>query len=141
MRSSVVLLLLSVVHDFHHNPPPSLFSLFQNLKKNVDERQAKLSQAKGEYKTALRNLEMISDEIHERRRNSTIGPRGRGVGAEGDSVSGDDISSFKMESDVISSEYSTTCLSLTSPLQFQSEEDVCHINSFHSQCPNVCSSA
>ncbi|XP_018542191.1 SH3 domain-binding protein 5b [Lates calcarifer] len=74
----------------------------ENLKKNVDERQAKLSQAKGEYKTALRNLEMISDEIHERRRNSTIGPRGRGVGAEGDSVSGDDISSFKMESDVIS---------------------------------------
>ncbi|GAA6217190.1 SH3 domain-binding protein 5 [Lates japonicus] len=74
----------------------------ENLKKNVDERQAKLSQAKGEYKTALRNLEMISDEIHERRRNSTMGPRGRGVGAEGDSVSGDDISSFKMESDVIS---------------------------------------
>ena len=77
----------------------------QNLKKNVDERQAKLSQAKGEYKTALRNLEMISDEIHERRRSSAMGPRGRGVGAEGDSVSGDDISNFKMESDGISSEY------------------------------------
>uniref|UniRef100_A0A8C9XX13 SH3 domain-binding protein 5 n=1 Tax=Sander lucioperca TaxID=283035 RepID=A0A8C9XX13_SANLU len=74
----------------------------ENLKKNVDERQAKLSQAKGEYKTALRNLEMISDEIHERRRSSTMGPRGRGVGAEGDSVSGDDISSFKMESDGMS---------------------------------------
>ncbi|XP_034467449.1 SH3 domain-binding protein 5b [Hippoglossus hippoglossus] len=74
----------------------------ENLKKNVDERQAKLSQAKGEYKTALRNLEMISDEIHERRRSSSMGPRGRGVGAEGDSVSGDDISSFKMESDGIS---------------------------------------
>lgn len=74
----------------------------ENLKKNVDERQAKLSQAKGEYKTALRNLEMISDEIHERRRSSAMGPRGRGVGAEGDSVSGDDISSFKMESDGIS---------------------------------------
>ncbi|XP_044064442.1 SH3 domain-binding protein 5b [Siniperca chuatsi] len=74
----------------------------ENLKKNVDERQAKLSRAKGEYKTALRNLEMISDEIHERRRNSAMGPRGRGVGAEGDSVSGDDISSFKMESDGIS---------------------------------------
>lgn len=80
----------------------------QNLKKNVDERQAKLSQAKGEYKTALRNLEMISDEIHERRRSSVMGPRGRGVGAEGDSVSGDDISGFKMETDGISSEYSTT---------------------------------
>ncbi|KAM9353024.1 SH3 domain-binding protein 5b isoform 1-T1 [Symphorus nematophorus] len=74
----------------------------ENLKKNVDERQAKLSQAKGEYKTALRNLEMISDEIHERRRSSAMGPRGRGVGAEGDSVSGDDISNFKMESDGIS---------------------------------------
>ncbi|XP_041843287.1 SH3 domain-binding protein 5b [Melanotaenia boesemani] len=74
----------------------------ENLKKNVDERQAKLSQAKASYKTALRNLEMISDEIHERRRNSAMGPRGSGVGAEGDSVSGDDISSFKMESDGIS---------------------------------------
>nr|XP_019962593.1 PREDICTED: SH3 domain-binding protein 5 [Paralichthys olivaceus] len=74
----------------------------ENLKKNVDERQAKLSQAKGEYKTALRNLEMISDEIHERRRSSSMGPRGRGVGAEGDSVAGDDISTFKMESDGIS---------------------------------------
>nr|XP_020512293.1 SH3 domain-binding protein 5 [Labrus bergylta] len=74
----------------------------ENLKKNVDERQAKLSQAKGEYKTALRNLEMISDEIHERRRSSAMGPRGRGVGSEGDSVSGDDVSSFKMESDGIS---------------------------------------
>ncbi|KAM9309098.1 LOW QUALITY PROTEIN: SH3 domain-binding protein 5b [Pholidichthys leucotaenia] len=76
----------------------------ENLKKNVDERQVKLSQAKGEYKTALKNLEMISDEIHERRRSSAMGPRGRGVGSEGNSVSGDDISSFKMESDVISME-------------------------------------
>ncbi|KAM4567981.1 SH3 domain-binding protein 5b [Fundulus diaphanus] len=74
----------------------------ENLKKTVDERQAKLSQAKGEYRTALKNLEMISDEIHERRRSSTIGPRGAGVGAEGDGSSGDDISSFKMESDGIS---------------------------------------
>lgn len=74
----------------------------------MDQRQTKLSEAKGEYKTALRNLEMISDEIHERRRNSSIGPRGRGVGAEGDSVSGDDISNFKMESDGISSKFSTT---------------------------------
>lgn len=97
--------MLSVVHDLHHHPP---LSPVQNLKKNVDERQAKLSQAKGEYKTALRNLEMISDEIHKRRRNSAMGPRGRGVGAEGDSVSGDDISNFKMESDGISSEYRTT---------------------------------
>ncbi|XP_072317079.1 SH3 domain-binding protein 5b [Eucyclogobius newberryi] len=74
----------------------------ENLKKTVDERQAKLSQAKADYKSALRNLEKISDEIHERRRSSTIGPRGRGVGAEGGSVSGDDLSGFKMESDGIS---------------------------------------
>ncbi|XP_075937422.1 SH3 domain-binding protein 5b isoform X2 [Anarhichas minor] len=74
----------------------------ENLKKNVDERQAKLSRAKGEYKTALRNLELISDEIHERRRSSTMGPRGRGVGAEGDGVHEDDVSGFKMESDGIS---------------------------------------
>ncbi|XP_026172499.1 SH3 domain-binding protein 5b isoform X5 [Mastacembelus armatus] len=71
----------------------------ENLKKIVDERHAKLSLAKGEYKSALRNLEMISDEIHERRRNSAMGPRGHGVGAEGDSISGDNISSLKMESD------------------------------------------
>uniref|UniRef100_H2ML64 SH3 domain-binding protein 5 n=1 Tax=Oryzias latipes TaxID=8090 RepID=H2ML64_ORYLA len=75
----------------------------ENLKKIVDERQAKLSQAKGEYKAALKNLETISDEIHERRRSScAMGPRGSGVGAERDSVSGDDMSSFKMESDGIS---------------------------------------
>lgn len=71
----------------------------------MDELQAKLSQAKEGYKTALRNLEVISDEIHERRRNSAMGPRGRGVGADGDSVAVDDITSFKMESDGISSEY------------------------------------
>ncbi|XP_028326214.1 SH3 domain-binding protein 5b [Gouania willdenowi] len=74
----------------------------ENLKTTVDERQAKLYQAKGEYKTALRNLETISDEIHERRRNSSMGPRGRGVGAEVDNTSSDEASSFKMESDVIS---------------------------------------
>ncbi|KAJ0066464.1 hypothetical protein NL108_013237, partial [Boleophthalmus pectinirostris] len=74
----------------------------ENLKRTVDERQAKLSQAKADYKSALRNLEKISDEIHERRRSSTIGLRGPGVGAEGDSVSGDDLSGFKMESDGIS---------------------------------------
>ncbi|MGH0125942.1 UNVERIFIED_CONTAM: hypothetical protein FKN15_025162 [Acipenser sinensis] len=74
----------------------------EKLKKNVDELQAKLSLAKGAYKTALKNLEMISDEIHERRRSSAMGPRGRGVGAEGDSNSGEDISNFKLESDGIS---------------------------------------
>ncbi|MGH0132831.1 UNVERIFIED_CONTAM: hypothetical protein FKN15_052586 [Acipenser sinensis] len=74
----------------------------EQLKKNVDELQAKLSLSKGAYKTALKNLEMISDEIHERRRSSAMGPRGRGVGAEGDSNTGDDISNFKLESDGIS---------------------------------------
>lgn len=74
----------------------------ENLKKTVDERQAQLSRAKAEYKSALRNLEMISDEIHQRRRSSAMGPRGRGVGADGDSVSGDDLSGFKLESDGIS---------------------------------------
>ncbi|KAG1948209.1 SH3 domain-binding protein 5b [Pimephales promelas] len=74
----------------------------EQLKKNVDDLQAKLTQAKGEYKSALRNLEMISDEIHERRRSSAIGPRERGVGAEGDGVIGEDLSGFKMESDGIS---------------------------------------
>ncbi|XP_077430692.1 SH3 domain-binding protein 5b [Vanacampus margaritifer] len=76
----------------------------ENLKKTVDEHQAKLSQAKAEYKTALGNLEAISDEIHERRRSSVMGPRGRGVGAEGDGQggNGDQSSGFKMESDGIS---------------------------------------
>uniref|UniRef100_A0A8C1JAT7 SH3 domain-binding protein 5 n=1 Tax=Cyprinus carpio TaxID=7962 RepID=A0A8C1JAT7_CYPCA len=74
----------------------------EQLKKNVDDLQAKLTQAKGEYKSALRNLEMISDEIHERRRSSGIGPRERGVGAEGDGVTGEDLSGFKLESDGIS---------------------------------------
>uniref|UniRef100_A0A8C5PS21 SH3 domain-binding protein 5 n=1 Tax=Leptobrachium leishanense TaxID=445787 RepID=A0A8C5PS21_9ANUR len=73
----------------------------EQLKKTVDELQAKLSLAKGEYKTALKNLEMISDEIHERRRSSAMGPRGRGVGAEG-SNSVEDLSACKMDSDTIS---------------------------------------
>uniref|UniRef100_A0A8C2D9P5 SH3 domain-binding protein 5 n=1 Tax=Cyprinus carpio TaxID=7962 RepID=A0A8C2D9P5_CYPCA len=74
----------------------------EQLKKNVDDLQTKLTQAKGEYKSALRNLEMISDEIHERRRSLGIGPRERGVGAEGDGVIGEDLSGFKLESDGIS---------------------------------------
>uniref|UniRef100_A0A8C3PRJ3 SH3 domain-binding protein 5 n=1 Tax=Calidris pygmaea TaxID=425635 RepID=A0A8C3PRJ3_9CHAR len=72
------------------------------LKKTVDDLQAKLALAKGEYKTALKNLEMISDEIHERRRSSAIGPRGCGVGAEGSNTSVEDLSASKPESDTIS---------------------------------------
>ncbi|KAG8139278.1 hypothetical protein E2320_002116 [Naja naja] len=72
------------------------------LKKIVDDLQAKLAFAKGEYKTALKNLEMISDEIHERRRVSSMGPRGCGVGAEGNSISAEDFSTCKLDSDNIS---------------------------------------
>lgn len=76
----------------------------QQLKRKVDDCQVKLSQAKSEYRMALRNLESISDEIHARRRLAAMGPRGCGVGAEKDVGAGDDISNFKMESDGISSE-------------------------------------
>uniref|UniRef100_A0A674KHF7 SH3 domain-binding protein 5 n=1 Tax=Terrapene triunguis TaxID=2587831 RepID=A0A674KHF7_9SAUR len=72
------------------------------FKKTVDDLQAKLALAKGEYKTALKNLEMISDEIHERRRSSAMGPRGCGVGAEGSNTSLEDLSACKLESDSIS---------------------------------------
>ncbi|XP_059364955.1 SH3 domain-binding protein 5 [Carassius carassius] len=74
----------------------------EQLKRRVDEHQVKLTQAKAEYRTALRNLETISDEIHARRRLSAMGPRGRGVGAEDDGTATDDIANFKMESDGIS---------------------------------------
>uniref|UniRef100_A0A452UTS2 SH3 domain-binding protein 5 n=1 Tax=Ursus maritimus TaxID=29073 RepID=A0A452UTS2_URSMA len=74
----------------------------QQLKKTVDDLQAKLALAKGEYKTALKNLEMISDEIHERRRSSAMGPRGCGVGAEGSSTSVEDLSGSKPEPDAVS---------------------------------------
>ncbi|XP_054990739.1 SH3 domain-binding protein 5 [Sorex araneus] len=73
----------------------------EQLKKSVDELQAKLALAKGEYKTALKNLEMISDEIHERRRSSAMGPRGCGVGAEG-SLAVEGLSVGKPEPDAVS---------------------------------------
>ncbi|XP_034985822.2 SH3 domain-binding protein 5, partial [Zootoca vivipara] len=74
----------------------------EQLKKTVDDLQAKLALAKGEYKTALKNLEMISDEIHERRRASSMGPRGCGVGAEGNNTSAENLSVCKLEPDNIS---------------------------------------
>uniref|UniRef100_A0A8D0HKW1 SH3 domain-binding protein 5 n=1 Tax=Sphenodon punctatus TaxID=8508 RepID=A0A8D0HKW1_SPHPU len=74
----------------------------EQLKKTVDDLQAKLSLAKGEYKTALKNLEMISGEIHERRQSTAMGPRGCGVGAEGSNTSVEDLSMCKLESDTIS---------------------------------------
>ncbi|KAM6959411.1 SH3 domain-binding protein 5 [Aplochiton taeniatus] len=71
----------------------------EQLKRCVDERQAKLLLAKKEYRTALCNLETISEEIHARRRSLSMGMRERGVGAEGGN---EDIANFKMESDGLS---------------------------------------
>lgn len=71
----------------------------EQLKRHVDERQAKLVVAKAEYRAALRNLESISEEIHAQRRS--MGTREQGVGAEGDGGN-EDISNFKMESDGLS---------------------------------------
>uniref|UniRef100_A0A8C7MHQ8 SH3 domain-binding protein 5 n=1 Tax=Oncorhynchus kisutch TaxID=8019 RepID=A0A8C7MHQ8_ONCKI len=73
----------------------------EQLKCCVDEHQAKLTVAKADYRTALRNLETISEEIHARRRSITMGTRGRGVGAEGEGGH-EDITNFKMESDGLS---------------------------------------
>lgn len=99
----LVLICTCIISD-----PCSRPSSPQQLKRKVDECQAKLSQAKAEYRTALRNLETISDEIHARRRLAAIGPRSCGVGAEKDVSAADDISNFKMESDGISSECAKT---------------------------------
>lgn len=72
----------------------------EQLKRCVDEHQAKVTVAKADYRTALRNLETISEEIHARR-CSTMGTRERGVGADGEGGH-DDITNFKMESDGLS---------------------------------------
>uniref|UniRef100_A0A667XAD1 SH3 domain-binding protein 5 n=1 Tax=Myripristis murdjan TaxID=586833 RepID=A0A667XAD1_9TELE len=73
----------------------------EQLKRHVDERQAKLVVAKAEYRAALRNLETISEEIHAQRRSLAMGTREQGVGAEGDAAN-EDIDNFKMESDGLS---------------------------------------
>lgn len=104
----------------------------EQLKRRVDERQAKLTQAKAEYRSALRNLETISDEIHERRRLSSIGPRGRGVGAEDDGASSDDITNFKMESDgisMISVNLEDGCNGTTSEEDPETSESSCSVSS------------
>lgn len=72
----------------------------------MDQLHAKLSLAKGEYKAALKNLEMISDEIHERRRSSAMGPRGCGVGAEGSGTAVEGPPVGKPELDAVSGERS-----------------------------------
>ncbi|XP_071394793.1 SH3 domain-binding protein 5 [Centroberyx affinis] len=75
----------------------------EQLKRRVDERQAKLAVAKAEYRAALRNLETISEEIHAQRRSLAMGTREQGVGAEGDGDgANEDIVNFKMESDGLS---------------------------------------
>ncbi|XP_051060721.1 SH3 domain-binding protein 5 isoform X2 [Phodopus roborovskii] len=74
----------------------------EQLKKTVDDLQAKLALAKGEYKAALKSLERISDEIHERRRSNAMGPRGCGVGAEGSITSVEKLPGNKPEPDAIS---------------------------------------
>ncbi|XP_035038790.1 SH3 domain-binding protein 5 [Hippoglossus stenolepis] len=73
----------------------------EQLKRHVDEHQAKLVVAKAQYREALRNLESISEEIHAQRRSLAMGTREQGVGAEGDG-SNEDIANFKMESDGLS---------------------------------------
>ncbi|XP_023284349.1 SH3 domain-binding protein 5-like [Seriola lalandi dorsalis] len=73
----------------------------EQLKRHVDEHQAKLVVAKAEYRAALRNLESISEEIHAQRRSLAMGTREQGVGAEGDGDN-EDIANFKMESDGLS---------------------------------------
>ncbi|XP_077404817.1 SH3 domain-binding protein 5-like [Vanacampus margaritifer] len=69
----------------------------EQLKRHVDERQAKLVAAKAEYRAALRRLESISEEIHAQRRS--VGTRGRGVGAE---LDGEDVEGFAMDCDGLS---------------------------------------
>ncbi|XP_062385939.1 SH3 domain-binding protein 5 [Sardina pilchardus] len=108
----------------------------EQLKKQVDERQAKLTQAKSEYRTALRNLETISDEIHARRRLSAIGPRERGVGAEGDG-SGDDIANFKMESDGISMMSETFEEEGSNGVSSEEDPETQSTCSRSSSCPNT----
>ncbi|NXU35805.1 3BP5 protein, partial [Drymodes brunneopygia] len=99
----------------------------EELKKTVDDLQTKLALAKGEYKTALKNLEMISDEIHERRRCAAMGPRGCGVGAEGSNTSVEDLSASKPESDTARTSNMGSSLSLNctddNGSSFASEED------------------
>ncbi|KAK5855359.1 hypothetical protein PBY51_005462 [Eleginops maclovinus] len=73
----------------------------EQLKRHVDERQAKLVVAKSDYRSALRNLESISEEIHAHRRSLAMGTREQGVGAEVDGGN-EDIANFKMESDGLS---------------------------------------
>lgn len=96
------------------------YQQLEQLKRNVDERQNKLVVAKAEYRTALRNLESISEEIHAHRRSLALGTREQGVGAEKDSTN-EDIDNFKMESDGLS--MMSMCLDEEGSHSSSSEED------------------
>uniref|UniRef100_A0A8C6SJI9 SH3 domain-binding protein 5 n=1 Tax=Neogobius melanostomus TaxID=47308 RepID=A0A8C6SJI9_9GOBI len=88
------------------------YAQLEQLKRQVDEHQNKLVIAKTEYRTALRNLESISEEIHAQRRSLALGTREQGVGAEKDSTH-EDIDNFKMESDGLSSKSGEHLLSFS----------------------------
>lgn len=92
----------------------------EQLKRHVDERQNKLVVAKAEYRTALRNLESISEEIHAHRRSLALGTREQGVGAEKESTH-EDIDNFNMESDGLS--MMSMCLDEDNSHSSSSEED------------------
>lgn len=96
------------------------YVLLEQLKCHVDQHQNKLVVAKAEYRTALRNLESISEEIHAHRRSLALGTREQGVGAEKDSTH-EDIDNFKMESDGLS--MMSVCLDEEGSHSSSSEED------------------
>lgn len=61
-----------------------MYFTLQDLISVVKDVENRLKDAKIKYSSALRNLEAISDSIHESRklRSSILGERGSGVGAE-----------------------------------------------------------
>lgn len=62
----------------------SIIISFQQQKQNVISLQKRLQEAKTEYSSALKNLERISEELHEKRKLKALlqYPREPGVGAE-----------------------------------------------------------
>uniref|UniRef100_A0A8C5Y262 SH3 domain-binding protein 5 n=1 Tax=Microcebus murinus TaxID=30608 RepID=A0A8C5Y262_MICMU len=73
----------------YFEPKAKYYVQLEQLRKTMDDLQAKLTLAKGEYKMALKNLDKIR-------------PQGCGVGAEGSSTSVEDLSGSKPESDTVS---------------------------------------
>ncbi|CAL1282507.1 unnamed protein product [Larinioides sclopetarius] len=64
--------------------------VLQDLKSRVESLQKAVTDSKASYAACLRNLEMISSEIHERRKLN-LPPREPGVGAERDSKTNSEI--------------------------------------------------